>query len=282
MAEGLDISEHQGTLPAEFFDQWDYVIIRAFNENGYPDRTFNDNWRKAAGRTLRGVYGWPTPFIPGDDFRLGQVLVDIAPDAEAGYWADREWVGGVASVDEVENYLRGIESRGRLAGVYSNINELPRSPYLDARPWWMADYGPNNGVRHDPWQQAPVPPNDRPFTIHQYTSTPLDRNWSADLAWTGATPTPTPRPKRDDMYIVESRDTHQMALYTALGVTVGIDKGFRDELAFAGVPVYTVPQGVFDSVALIHVDHKTKLLDALPDTAAAASAFDFHGTATPK
>lgn len=191
MPEGCDISEHQGDLAPDWFDQWDYVIIRAVNENGYPDVKFRQNWERAAGRTLRGVYGWPIP--GGRNLALGADLVEVAPDAEAGYWADVERSGrGLASPDDVKEYLRGIGDHVR--GFYSNIPECPRSPFLDGEMWWVADYGPNNGQRHDPYEQPPKP--DRPYTIHQYTSNPLDTNYSETLDWTGAS-SPEP-PKEED------------------------------------------------------------------------------------
>ena len=288
MAEGLDISEHQGFLPPEFFDQWDYVIIRAFNENGYPDKTFNDNWRKAAGRTLRGVYGWPTPFIAGDDFARGQALVDIAPDAEAGYWADVERVsGGVASVHEVEQYLRGIESRGKRAGIYSNIGELPRSPYIDAHDWWMADYGPNNGTRHDPFAQAPVPPPDRPYTIHQYTSNPLDRNWSSDLAWADAPSAPTTPEQRftkgEPVLLIADTDTGKWFLTVlATGFIKEVATDDAIEMVASGIVWCKMPEAFARELASAAEAQAVAVASHGGNGGGtAATAFDFTGHASP-
>ncbi len=256
MPEGVDISEHQGVWTSEQFDGFDYAILRAFNENGYRDRVIGQTWANAAGHTLRGIYGWP---IPGENnFELGARLVREYPGAEAGYWADREVSSrGVASAGEVEDYLRGIESQGGKAGFYSNIGECVFSPYLDVHDWWMADYGPNNGTRHDPNEQAPRP--SRPYTIHQYSSAGgLDRNWSDTLDWTDTpapAPPPAPRPKDESMFIIKNRDTGAWTLYTALGATPNIDETFSNELAYAGVPRYDVPGSVADSVSLIHYKH---------------------------
>lgn len=74
------------------------------------------------------------------------------------------------------------------------------------------------------------------------------------------TPEPIPRPEEVDMYIVKSRETGVRSLYTALGVTQNIDESFSNELQFAGVPYYDVPGRVADSVALIHLDHRNRLL----------------------
>jgi cell wall-associated NlpC family hydrolase len=174
--EGADVSEHQGLLPADWFAQFDFVIIRAFNENGYPDKQFTRNWDNARGRTLRGAYGWP---IPGEDNRaIGQMLVDFAPGAEFGYWADVEHSRrGLASAADVEQYLLGIGPH--LRGFYSNPSELPRSVLLDQENWWVAAYGPNDGQRHD--RAFP-----REWVIYQYTSAGgLDRNYAPSLIWAG-------------------------------------------------------------------------------------------------
>lgn len=203
MPWGCDISEHQGVWSPEQFAEYDWVIIRAYNENGFPDRTFAQNWENARGRTLRGVYGWPIP--GGSNLALGAQLVAIAPDAEAGYWADVERSGrGLASGEDVRNYLVGIGDRPR--GFYSNIPECPRSQFLDGEHWWVADYGPNDGSKHDPDEQAPRP--QRPYTIHQYTSNPIDKNHCENLDWTGTSPEPVPEPipLEDDMPTI-IRDT---------------------------------------------------------------------------
>jgi hypothetical protein len=62
----------------------------------------------------------------------------------------------------------------------------------------MADYGQNDGVRHDPWAQAPYPP--RGYTIHQYSSAGgLDRNYSETMDWAGGTTPPEPEKPRYTM-----------------------------------------------------------------------------------
>lgn len=264
MAEGVDVSEHQGDIPADWFGEWDFVIIRAFNENGIRDQWINANWSKAAGRTKRGVYGWP---IPGaNNYALGQELVHAFPDAEAGYWADREISGrGLAGADEVESYIRGVRDAGGAVGsFYSNIGECAFNDYLDGQIWWMADYTYNNGERQDPYLMPPIP--QRAYTIHQYSSAGgLDRNWSENMDWTGAPqPEPLPKPREEDMYIVENRDDPAaMTLYTALGATDHIDKGFRDVLVFCGVPVFTLPAQQFNDVSIIHAGHHINLVNEI-------------------
>lgn len=205
MAFGIDISEHQGYWAPDQFNGWDFAILRARNENGYNDRRFADHWRSAADRTARGVYGWP---IAGagieTNYAAGLALVRDFPGSEFGYWADVEHSGrGTAEAQEVEAYCRGIQDAGGAVGFYSNIGELPRSPYLDSLPWWMADYGPNNGERHDPDAQAPRPPQDRPWAIHQFTSAGgLDVNFAPSLSiFTGTPARPSPKRKVSDLYV---------------------------------------------------------------------------------
>jgi hypothetical protein len=171
---GCDVSEHQGYLDPEFFTEWDFVIMRAFNEHGRPDREFATNWAKAEGRTKRGAYGWP---VPGQNNRaLGQSLVNVAPGAELGYWADYEHsqAYGLATVLDLEDYLDGIGDH--VKGFYSNVPDLPRSPALDAVPWWCANYERNDGQRHELSLPAP-----RPWQIHQFTSVPIDLNYAPNL-----------------------------------------------------------------------------------------------------
>jgi hypothetical protein len=215
MAEGCDVSEHQGVLSGDWFAQFEYSILRAFNEWGNRDRVIDATWHTAAGRTRRGVYGWP---IPGHDNRaLGRQLVEAFPGAEACYWADREHSNaGLASEWDVEEYLRGIEDAGGRAGFYSNIPECPRTSFLDGHMWWMADYTYNNGQRQDPHMMAPRP--NRDYTIHQYSSAGgLDRNWSDNLDWTGyAPPAPAPEPEpvwEDEMSFTATDEQNQTWLF---------------------------------------------------------------------
>lgn len=73
----------------------------------------------------------------------------------------------------------------------------------------------------------------------------------------------SPLPKDEDMFIVLDRDANTRRLYTSLGNQI-VDEGFANELAFSGVPVYNVPHGVADSIAVIHVAHTNQLLEAVP------------------
>lgn len=204
MLFGADVSEFQGPLSAEWFAQWSYVILRAVNDNGYPDQQFAGNWPNAKGQCVlgRGVYGWPIAGANNHD--LGSALVANTPDAEFGYWADYEQPPSrpLASAGELEQYLQGIEDAGGKAGFYSNVYELARTPYLDARPWWAAGYGPNDGQIH------PLdPPAPRDYLIHQFTSEGgLDRNVGDDAALRafaqGGKPTP-PRRKARAMFLAQ-------------------------------------------------------------------------------
>ena len=57
---GAGISTFQGDLDPTWFDQWDFVIVRAFDRHGNLDDAFHRNWNNAKGRTLRTtpVHDW--------------------------------------------------------------------------------------------------------------------------------------------------------------------------------------------------------------------------------
>lgn len=236
MAQGVDTSEHQGLLDAAWFAQWDFAILRAFNENGFGDQTFAANWPQAGGqmRHGRGVYGWP---IAGANNRaLGQQLVDMAPDAELGYWADYEQPPGraLASPAELEEYIRGIQDRGKPAGFYSNVPELPRTPFLDATTYWVAGYGPNDGAEH-PLNPAP----GRDYLIHQYTSAGgLDRNSADDAAlvvFSGRTPITAQEAL--NMFALKAAPGTPQAAYVALVGESHVDGYLAANVTLSGIPV---------------------------------------------
>jgi hypothetical protein len=142
LMQGRDVYEDNGDLSPEWFEQWAFVYIRAFNENGRRDKRFAQNWAASKGHTKRGVYGWP---IHGaDNSELGRQLASIADDAELMPMADVELGGrpSLPTVAEVEAYVRACSG-----GFYSNLSEVPRSAYLDARPWWFANPSGNEAPR---------------------------------------------------------------------------------------------------------------------------------------
>ena len=145
MFYGCDISEVNNRIgfPVDWFKQWQFVGIRVFNEWGRLDTAFHTNWSncKQAG-VPRLAYGWP--ISNHNNTNLGQQLVSLTPDSEAGWWADYEHSdAGLASVSELEDYIRACNG-----GFYSNLSELPRSTYLDSRSWWFANPSNNEAPRH--------------------------------------------------------------------------------------------------------------------------------------
>ncbi len=279
MATGVDVSEwdvgrHPGMNWTAFFQQYDYVIVRVANENGYADvyaQMLTDAAR-ASGKAW-GCYAWPLIGQGFDaNYAHAQHLVARWNPGACGMAADAERVGGrLANPDDIEGFCRGVQDAGHVALYYCACLELHRTAYLDTLPYWVADYGPNNGGYHDPYEQWPVP--DRPWTVHQFTSLgwpgggSLDVNYSPNLDWAGGGGVPpiTPRPKENDLYIVRNRDSGARTLYTALGSTPNIDENFSNELQFAGVPYYDVPGGVADSLGLIHIGHQNGLVQAVDD-----------------
>ena len=214
MPEGCDISEHQGDLAPEWFNQFAFVIVRAYNENDVRDEKFDQNWTNAKGRTRRGIYGWPVP--GADNYTYGRQLAALGADAELLCWADLEMstAQGLASPDDLEQYLRGIESMGAGAGFYSGIGNLYRSTYLDATPWWLSHYGVNDGNRNP--IVRPSPPDDRPWVMHQYTSNPLDLNYAPSLDFAG----------QPGGFLMALTDQQQMDVWnTCRGLAVGVNPG---------------------------------------------------------
>lgn len=180
---GVDISEHQGAWGPDRFTVFDFAIVRVANENGYPDRFASQN--VAAAQVIPwGVYAWPVAGMGYEWNRYYARGIAAQWRPPLGVWADVERSGrGIAAVEDVEGFCVGVQDTGVLAGFYSNIFELPRSSFLDTLPWWMAHYGPNNGVRHEPVN--PSPPRD--WAIHQFTSrggaggSGLDLNYAPNL-----------------------------------------------------------------------------------------------------
>lgn len=228
MPEGVDVSQFQGDIDPDWFDQWDFVIVRAFDRHGDLDKRFVRNWQNAYGRTLRGVYGWPKP--GADNRALGQALAAAAPDAEFGYWADYEHSAeyGLASHDDLEDYLAGIGDRPK--GVYSPVGSYPGG-VADSLPWWVANYGPTDGRPRNYGERLELPPLPRPYQVHQFTSQGngpgapgLDRNYAPTLdLWGAQMPNPiypgaTWMPGRNAGYAAGRTPVRSVVCHQTIGV----------------------------------------------------------------
>lgn len=200
---GVDVSEHDNNraggrrLGVDWFAQWEYAIIRSHNENGFADQWVLANLEDVQRAGIPwGIYAWPVVGWGHDRNRAHVAqIVDTYGRPPLGVAADAEHSGrGFAAPDEVEGFARGALDRGAGCLYYCAIGELWRTPLLDAVPWWVADYGPNDGRYHDPNEQPPRPPADRPWVIHQFTSlgapggSPLDVNYAASLDFAGVIP----------------------------------------------------------------------------------------------
>ena len=197
---GVDISEHQSHRGPDWFRQFDFAIIRV--HSGYRDDFM---WEyhladcKEAGVPF-GFYGYLQGNV--NPAWQAQRMVDLTSgqNPPLGWWSDVEdptvdWNAAGAHIGT----LRGLVP-GRF-GVYSNIGDYEAflRGQADDLPWWMADYGSNEGTRHDPYEQPPVP--HRGWSIHQYTSYPgLDQNYAEKLPFSSA---PTPAGRKFDMYAVQ-------------------------------------------------------------------------------
>lgn len=195
MLHGCDISENNNRtgFDVNWFRQWQFVGIRVMNEHGRIDTAFRTNWNncKLAG-VPRLAYAWP---IAGhDNAQLARQLVSLTPDSECGWWADYEHSGaGLASHSELEDFVRACDG-----GFYSNLSELPRSAYLDTRPWWFAN--PSNN------------PSPRSVLVEQYgVINGIDVDTASESLLTGAD--------------VLTADEHKwlQAIYIRLGGDNGFD-----------------------------------------------------------
>lgn len=198
MPEGVDISEHQGDLPPEWFDQWEFCIIRS--DSGYrKDFKFDQNWKNAKGRTRRGVYHYLVHGnIAAQATRTLQWAYEDDPDLL--WWCDAEDPG--VTVDDVLGFCMYLEGSGKTVGLYSYVpfltGALGSDPRLQRFPLWIAGYGPNDGTRHP---LDPAPP--WPWVIHQYSSgTGLDLNYAPTLDFAGA---PTPEDEMADPVTIDGQ-----------------------------------------------------------------------------
>lgn len=178
---GSDISEYQPRLPGGV----DFLICRALGHNEAftvyrEDRLFKQHWANAKGRYPygRGAYAY---IVPGDGLKQAEMFLDIVrstgDEPELGYWMDIER-------QVTETTVRNFHDRMRMAGVKFGFYCTHRAYYdilkegrgFEDLPWWIQDYGPNDGQLHD---LDPPPP--RPYLIHQYTSMGFDGEMRIDL-----------------------------------------------------------------------------------------------------
>ena len=167
---GVDVSEHQYAQGADWWRQWQFGIIRV--HSGFRD---DNRWQqhledaREAGVPIE-LYGYiEGPSQGANPEAAAARLVELArANSVARVWADAE--DESCTRDVAIEYTDTLRASGLQVGVYANIGDYARcfDGYADDLPWWMADYGPNDGTRHDPFEQAPVP--KREWLIHQYTS----------------------------------------------------------------------------------------------------------------
>jgi hypothetical protein len=268
MAEGVDVSEHQGAIDASWWAQWDFAIIRA--HSGYrADHRWPANWA-AARSTLRGCYGYMV--VDRDPaWQAHQLLRLTAGDPpELGWWCDAEEPG--LTVENVLAYMGTLEAAGARCGLYASASFLAGPLRSDRRlarwPLWLAAWGPNDGRRHPP------PPTPWPWSIHQYTSrggpggSPLDRNYADDHELRRLTQEP---PEMRSMALHKPGE-HQLWLYDpASGTKTRIASaaawdGMRYLASVTGLNVDGPHNGAYEA--------DPAFIDALPEIPATPAGLD--------
>ena len=204
MKYGCDVSYWNGDIDISGYD---FVIIRA----GYDmkeDPRFSDYVSKCkrAGVPF-GVY-WYSYAVNEDEARAEanrflEVIAPYANDIKVGCWLDQEDADGYKSqhglsywsLDSISNaFCEIVEGAGYYTGIYCSKSWLQYVSGTCARyDKWVAAWGSNSGSLENDMSGY--------GTMHQYTSTPLDKNVCYvdlsvyDLSGSGSS-TPAPAPSK--------------------------------------------------------------------------------------
>lgn len=176
--QGCDISEFQGSTPAGF----DFYIVRLLNENGREDSRWRQHYNqvRAWGKPI-GAYGiirpgpdagaWGSRYVD----LLRSVRWDFVPTVDIELGDPAANVGYAAGVNGV---LRGA-GFGVLMGYYSAGSAFrQRCSYLYDRHWLAAWGSGYPSAAH----------------VHQWSGSPLDRDYCPSYAAISGGPTPEEDP----------------------------------------------------------------------------------------
>ena len=181
---GIDISEHNGNIDlTKYKDQ--FVIIRAGWGQGHPDKKFARNVTECEKLGIPyGLYWYSYALCAADAKKEAKFFKDhikgLSPSM--GVWLDMEdadgwkkkngWTPNKQRVSAVINaFCQILQDAGFYTGVYMSYSW--RSYCNDAAakwPLWVAHWGANDGKRHGDHSGIAV--------LHQYTSKPLDKDYS--------------------------------------------------------------------------------------------------------
>lgn len=204
MKYGIDVSYHNGDIDISGYD---FVIIRA----GYDvneDSRFSGFVAKCKRAGIPfGVY-WYSYAVNEDEARAEanrflEVIAPYANDIKVGCWLDQEDADGYKSrhglsywsLDSISNaFCEIVEGAGYYTGIYCSKSWLQYVSGTCARyDKWVAAWGSNSGSLENDMSGY--------GTMHQYTSTPLDKNVCYvdlsvyDLSGSGSS-TPAPAPSK--------------------------------------------------------------------------------------
>lgn len=201
---GIDISEHNGNID---LSPYKYVIIRAGWGLGHIDKKFYRNVKECDRLGIKyGVYWYSYALDNATAKKEVQHFISTIKgcNVQLGAWLDMEdadgwkkrngWTPDKSSVSAMTcTYCSALEAAGYYAGVYLSYSWLRFLDSTTARyDKWVAHWGPNDGKRHGDYKKYAA--------IHQFTSTPLDRDYFYITSFQnpGATVKPSPtKPAQD-------------------------------------------------------------------------------------
>jgi cell division septation protein DedD len=181
--EGIDISEHNGDIDLTQY-RCDFVIIRAGWGTGVVDKQFLNNIKKC--EELKIPYGlyWYSYALNKEDAELeASTFIETIKDCKptVGVWLDMEDADGYKRKYDV-NFMKGtlisdickafctkVKAAGYHTGIYASQSWFDyHITGCDEFDKWLAVWGINDGTFTDA--------SDYGAPLHQFTSTPLDRD----------------------------------------------------------------------------------------------------------
>lgn len=173
---GIDISEHNKNIDVS---KYDFVIIRAaYGE--HTDSQFAENVQKCVNANVPfGVYLYDYALNDEQAKAEANYILDLLKniDVKLGVWFDMEDAdhykqkNGILTKDRCTRsckiFCDILKEKGYYTGVYTSTSWI--GTYVDTEyPLWVANWGTNDGeIQSDQSDKA---------VMHQYTSTPLDKN----------------------------------------------------------------------------------------------------------
>ena len=173
---GVDLSEHNKDVDVT---QYDFVILRAcWGEN--TDTLFESYSKKCEETNIPyGVYCYDYALSNDQAQAEADYILNLIKDKniQMGVWFDMEDADGYKKKNDILNKTRctnsckvfcdAVSEAGYFTGVYTSSSWL--NTYVETTyPIWVANWGTNDGTVQSDQSSIAV--------MHQYTSTPLDKD----------------------------------------------------------------------------------------------------------